>query len=167
MEPMTVYSLDGMPVEIPADSHAQDHGVLPLAIEAIGRIELAETPCFRLLAVDMERVIGTDNCVPTWNLPEGAEIYFARRGDRTGHTRMVRGVSPSPSSTLALVLGWEPGRHVLYTAFVGCPAPREPWDPNLSEDDAPESYHFWHEHALVDDGSTVLHIADGVPEDWR
>jgi hypothetical protein len=40
------------------------------------------------------------------------------------------------------------GSVILYTAFGGPSALREPWDPGLTEEERYESQRFWSEHAL-------------------
>ena len=158
---MIVHSADKIPVVIGEGSHVLDHNTLVLFEEALGQVRL-EGEAFFLRAVDMGRVIGTNACVRV----EGhdSRVYYARRGGRAGASRMVRGISPTPCTTLVLCLGWDPdaGHHVAYTAYVGEVAPREPWDPSLQEDPAglAESRKFWAAHALVDDGSTELEICE-------
>ncbi len=79
-------------------------------------------------------------------VPE-AEVSYVVRGDRPGAsrttdrpTRMVR--------TMTVIGGPHKGAVILYTAYGGPSAPREPFDPGLDEAGRAESQAFWAEHAL-------------------
>jgi hypothetical protein len=75
-------------------------------------------------------------------------VHYAKRGDRPGRSRVV---FRDPRLTrLITVIG---GPHdddpcVLYTAFGGPAAPREPFDPTLDDAGYAESMAFWRDHAL-------------------
>ncbi|NDD30170.1 MAG: hypothetical protein EB084_18085 [Proteobacteria bacterium] len=154
---MIIVSRDGYAVEVREDSHVRDHGVLALFTEAVASMALGGRSTVNE-AVEMGRVVGTRACVVT---PPGADVYFARRGERFGYTRMVRGIAPEPCSTLVVVLERDGEIYRAVTAYVGTPSPREPWDASLSGDAEAlaQSVAFWSGHALVDDGSTPLELA--------
>lgn len=79
------------------------------------------------------------------------DVVLAPRGARTWPSRLV-GMPPRPSRKVTVIAGpSDDGRAVvLYTAFGGPLAPREPGDPGLAGDPAAlaESRAFWAEHAL-------------------
>ncbi len=113
---------------------------------------------------------------------EGACVVRGLRGSRTTPSRLALGVSPAYTSELTVVVGPHDGGPVVYTAYWGEPAPREPGDPSLDDAGRAESEEFWAEHALVpeegeqvvinltphdvvvvrDDGSTVTIPTSGV-----
>lgn len=62
-----------------------------------------------------------------------AECVLEVRGGRAGPSRLCRR-PPRPCRIVTVVAGPDGGEPcVLYTAFGGPPAPREPWDSSLSE----------------------------------
>lgn len=80
-------------------------------------------------------------------VPE-SECHYERRGTRMGSSRMC---SRAPRATrLVTVIAGPDGSEpcVLYTAFGGPSAPREPFDPALKSFEVLESKVFWGEHAL-------------------
>lgn len=100
-----------------------------------------------VLEVDMGRVIGGSDCVPT---DDSDIISYHKRGNRKVESRMVHGREPIPVSTMTIVL-----RKLSYdefefkTIFIGKRAPREPWDPSIkSKAELMESIAFWSRHAL-------------------
>lgn len=84
-----------------------------------------------------------------WRLPSytGA-ISLAKRGTRAWDSRLID--LPSRPTRLVTVIAGpllnDPC--VLYTAFGGPAAPREPLDSDVPADKLPESTKFWLEHAL-------------------
>lgn len=76
-------------------------------------------------------------------------VFYEQRGDRAGKSRMID--LPAQKSRLLTVIGGpdDDGVCVLYTAFGGPAAPREPWDESLSDDERAESEAFWSVHALA------------------
>lgn len=81
-------------------------------------------------------------------VPE-SEVTYRRRGDRPGASRLCAR-PPRPTRLLTVIAGPE-GEDpcVLYTAFGGPAAPREPCDPGLADGELREaSRAFWAEHAL-------------------
>ena len=78
------------------------------------------------------------------------QVYYADRGEGRGKSRMVR--KPFRQTNLLTVIG---GPHedkscILYTAFGGPLAAKEPTDSSLSNDEMQESKSFWDVHALAD-----------------
>jgi hypothetical protein len=80
-------------------------------------------------------------------VPE-SEVTRAVRGDRPGPSRMCD--RPARMVRFMTVVGGpdEEGETILYTAYGGRVAPREPWDRGLNEEQRAESEQFWSEHAL-------------------
>lgn len=77
-----------------------------------------------------------------------SEATFVVRGDRKGASRMCSR-PPTMTRTLTVIAGpIGADRCVLYTAYGGPLAPREPWDPGLDATGAEASRVFWAEHAL-------------------
>jgi hypothetical protein len=81
-------------------------------------------------------------------IPEVAVIY-KRRGDRKGESRMI--AAPARQQSWVTVIGGpdDSGALILYTAYGGPLAPREPFD--VLDEPAEvreESETFWAEHAL-------------------
>lgn len=81
-------------------------------------------------------------------IPE-SECMRVVRGNRPGPSRLCLR-APRPTRTVTVIAGPAEGEPcVLYTAYGGPIAPREPWDDSLASDEAhAESLDFWHDHAL-------------------
>lgn len=80
-------------------------------------------------------------------VPE-AEVSYVTRGARKGPSRVVQRehLLTRQLTVIAGPEGDEPC--VLYTAYGGPAAPREPWDETLDDAGKLESELFWSEHAL-------------------
>ncbi len=78
-----------------------------------------------------------------------SEVVMKVRGERGGESRMVNRPMRLVN-WLTVIAGPHDGQNcVLYTAFGGLPAPREPWDSEeMDEDQFLESCEFWSKHAL-------------------
>lgn len=97
---------------------------------------LASLPCAMHGPIVGEKPVGED------------EAFYERRNGRKGLSRMCAR-RPSQSRKLTVIAG--PSGNdlcVLYTAYGGPLAPREPWDPSMSESERRESVAFWSKHAL-------------------
>jgi hypothetical protein len=81
------------------------------------------------------------------------EVFYRNRGGRAWPSRLTRSRPRPKTRILTVVMG--PDEHgnkcVLYTAYWGPQAPREPGDPSLTEEERKESKKFWSQHALVVD----------------
>lgn len=78
-----------------------------------------------------------------------SEVFYRARGGRPGESRLCS--RPARATRLLTVIAGPEGDDpcVLYTAFGGPAAPREPFDPSLvSDEDKEASRAFWAEHAL-------------------
>ena len=77
------------------------------------------------------------------------EVFYVERGDRKYASRLCRR-KPHQVNCITVIAGpYGDNPCVLYTAYGGPIAPREPDDPGLeSEADRAKSVEFWAEHAL-------------------
>jgi hypothetical protein len=81
---------------------------------------------------------------------EDFEVYRARRGDRAGESRMIA-APMRPTCLVTVIAGPHDGHDcVLYTAYAGPRAPREPWELEIGTEERAASEVFWAEHALAD-----------------
>jgi len=81
------------------------------------------------------------------------DVRYAVRGDRAGESRLVD-FSQRETRACTVIAGPNDGKPcVLYTAYGGQCAPREPFDPGLAEDEKGrgEAVAFWADHALAAD----------------
>lgn len=80
-------------------------------------------------------------------VPE-TEVFYATRGSRAGESRMCRR-APRETRRMTVIAGPHDGHScILFTAFGGEVAPREPWEPGLNDSAKAESVSFWAVHAL-------------------
>lgn len=104
-----------------------------------------------ILTVDLSPWVGKASCAlygPIMGDAPVTDAFMQRRGDRAGESRMVRAPLREVRQA-SIVVGPHKGRTVVYTAFGGPVAPREPWDPSLDDSGRAESEAFWAEHALA------------------
>lgn len=143
-----------------------DHGLTPAQIEHI-RTLFADRDAFFLETVELPTELGTIPCQlvgPATGAPKVAEenVSYAIRGTRKCASRILRDLelaAPTLVRTITIIAGpagLEDGLPaplpcVLYTAYAGPGAPREPGDPAISSwVELEASRAFWAEHALVD-----------------
>lgn len=76
------------------------------------------------------------------------EVTYEVRGTRAGPSRLCSR-APRTTQTITVIAGPN-AEHacVLYTAYGGPAALREPWDPSLTPEEKAQSVAFWQEHAL-------------------
>lgn len=76
------------------------------------------------------------------------KVFYVKRGNRTGNSRMIN--EPMRPTDFVTVIGGpnKEGICILYTAFGGPCAPREPFDSSLTDKDIMVSNLFWSNHAL-------------------
>lgn len=150
-------------IKVIPESHV-DHGI-PRAVLAWALGHLAET----LGADALGRVTVTTLEIPR-SLPRvpcalygpatgygpvpDSVAFYRRRGNRPGESRVIC-AAPHPDRRLTVVVGPvdDVAGLVLYTAYGGPQAPREPWDPSLDEAGRAEAEAFWSEHALAVEAS--------------
>jgi hypothetical protein len=79
-------------------------------------------------------------------VPESEVVYKIREGRRYP-SRMVDRPT-RPMRTVTVIGGKYKGKHILFTAYGGPYAPREPHDASLPKEQRAESEAFWSQHAL-------------------
>ncbi len=136
------------------DSHL-DHGLSDLHRAFITKLFEGRTAFFKETVTLPSDLTALDSALygPLVGDPPIAEsdVTYIVRGARAGKSRVVN--RPLRKTRLVSVIG---GPHndepcILYTAFGGPIAPREPFDPSLVEGspEHTESVAFWKEHALA------------------
>lgn len=76
-------------------------------------------------------------------------VFYAKRGSREYTSRLVN-AAPRLTSLVTVIAGPHDGKPcVLYTAFGGPKAPKEPNDPTLTDAERAESHAFWRDNALA------------------
>ncbi len=77
-----------------------------------------------------------------------SETTSVVRGGRKGPSRVCN--RPTRMVRTMTVIGGpdDSGEMILYTAYGGPSAPREPWDPALNEEQRAQTQQFWSKHAL-------------------
>lgn len=139
-------------MKIDAITHL-DHGLLPAHLAWIAE-RFGDREAFFLETVELPAELPPVACgLFGPSVGDAAigdeEVELVVRGGRSGPSRLV---TRAPRSTRTLtVIGGPSGDEpcVLYTAFGGPAAPREPWDPSLDEAGRVESAAFWAVHALA------------------
>lgn len=152
-----------------ADSHL-DHSLTEAQVAFVLSLDPSKhgdlSAPVRAFSVEMPEELGTLPCAlygpVTGDSPVAeADVHYAPRGDRKGDSRLMisprtsTGLSgtyehryttgPRPSRLVTVVAGPHDGHDwVLFTAYGGPLAPREPF-----EDDSVEAKVFWAEHALA------------------
>lgn len=134
------------------DSHL-DHG---LSREVVDYILAAfqERSSFFIETITLPEHLGDVPCAllgpATGTSVERARVRLERRGERTWESRVVD-APPARSRLVTIVAGPHDGSPcVLYTAYGGPQAPREPGDPAIRDDaERDASRAFWANHALA------------------
>jgi len=98
------------------------------------------------------------------------DVYYEVRNGRPGESRMIKRPFRK-TDDLTVIAGPGEGKEcVLYTAFGGPLAPKEPFDSSLDDNGKEESSAFWSVHALADGSSAEVEEAgsevDSVEEDF-
>lgn len=120
--------------------------------EAVGRITLPSDGSRLKVAVDLGRALGPQGCVEAPDIGLDRPGLFAQRHMRRGLSRVVQ-IDPErllSVSTLAVIAHPtdDPRAYRLVTAYVGAPAPAEPWA-GKDDDARMRLLDFWRTHALV------------------
>jgi hypothetical protein len=76
-----------------------------------------------------------------------AEVSYEIRGNRKGPSRLCKR-QPVSVRVMTVIGGPHEGECILYTAYGGPVAPREPWDETLDVQGREEATAFWTRHAL-------------------
>jgi hypothetical protein len=132
-------------MQITSDTHA-DHALTPDHL-AFVLARFGDRQAFFLETVDLPEEFASLPCSLHGPVPE-SEVTYITRGDRPGPSRMCD--RPARMVRTMTVIGGPDasGATILYTAYGGPAAPREPWDPGLDDAGREESRRFWSEHAL-------------------
>ena len=134
--------------------------ILPLVLSEI--VPLPDSAVFTH-SHDFEEVIGESIRVQT---DENDTIIYAQRPNRAGLTRFVKNRSLRPTSVFTVVLKRDAlvaaEQYILMTAYVGEPAPPEPWDKMATS----ESMLFWNSNALVWGSVPILPGTETVDCPW-
>jgi hypothetical protein len=140
-----------MALKIVADSHV-DHGITKEQMAHVVET-FSDKEEFFIANVILPEELGTVPC-GLYGPVEGdapvpeAEVEYVIRGKRNCASRVVN--MPTRPTRLLTVIGGPDGdeKCVLYTAFGGHLAPKEPGDLTLALDKVQESRDFWAQHAL-------------------
>ena len=137
-------------MDITSDSHL-DHALTPQHIDLI-RQRFGDRTEFFIETVELPADLPALPC----NLHGPAtgeaavtevEAFYAIRGSRKGPSRLCQR-PPVFVRTLTVIGGPHEGRCILFTAYGGPCAPREPWDETLDSTGRVQSVEFWSQHAL-------------------
>lgn len=135
-----------------AKKHMRQHAeALPYLAEALLRVDVGAEPLV-IACVDLGRVIGQCHLLET---TADDEVVYARRIGRAWPTRFVIGRETAPCSSLTAIIArnryaQQASSHIIISAWIGKPAPREPQDPSIvGTDELIASIDFWSKHALV------------------
>ena len=139
--------------KITSDSHL-DHALNGRQVDFVKEL-IANLEEFTIKTVELPDHLGTVPCglhgpIMGDDPVPGDEVRYEARNGRPGLSRLCdRG--ERPTRKLSLIVGPHNGDIILYTAFGGPVAPREPFDPAINQDKAAldESYAFWKDHALT------------------
>lgn len=142
--------LSGMKLEITSDSHT-DHGLTPAHLDWLTKaIEERNPPeGVSVLEFEIPPHLSPLETALVSDVPESL-VYYAIRGKRKCASRLVDRPLASTRICTAIVGPNVNIPFVLYTAYGGPAAPREPGDPDLvKEEDWKASKAFWSTHALA------------------
>lgn len=142
-----------MTITILSESHL-DHGLTAAQISYILQAYL-DRDGFFLETIELPEELGTVPCALRGPIrgepPVGpdAPVSFQKRGSRSYESRMVAWEA-TPSREVTIIAGPHGDYScVLYTAYGGPLAPKEPGDPSLKPEERERSERFWSEHALA------------------
>lgn len=150
-----------MPVVIHKDSHLDHNIPQPLLDRVLARFSGRTAGFFIETAkVDAWLPLGITGPLVGDDPVQEAEVYYCYRGGRPYPSRMLKlgshGGYCRPRHTytdlVTVIVGPHDGHDcVLWTAFAGPLAPREPGDPSMTDEiEIAAAKKFWSEHALVE-----------------
>jgi hypothetical protein len=140
-----------MTFKIVPDSHL-DHGLTAGQIEWL-KETFAARDSFFIESVELPEALGMVPCglhgpVMGDEPVSDAEVTLVKRGDREHPSRIVDRPT-RPTRTVTVIAGPHGDETcVLFTAFGGPLAPKEPGDTEHGSDERTESEDFWSQHAL-------------------
>ena len=140
-----------MTFKIVPESHL-DHGLTESQIEFI-KATFEDRDGFFIESVELPESLGTVPCglhgpaMGDEEVPE-SEVSYAKRGDREHPSRLCQRPM-RPTRTMTVIAGPHGDEScVLFTAFGGPLAPKEPNDTEHGSDERKQSEDFWSKHAL-------------------
>lgn len=135
------------------DSHT-DYGLTKDQVDFIVSL-FSERREFFIASLELPAELGTVPCglfgPDMGDAPvSDEEVTNENRGERAWTSRLVSR-EPRPTRTVTVIAGPHDGHEcVLFTAFGGPHAPREPGDPSIKDDaELRRSKQWWSEHALA------------------
>jgi hypothetical protein len=143
-------------VKVIRQSHV-DHGLSPEQLAWL-LDQVADRTSFFIETLTLPAHLGTVECGlvgPATGLPAvgDEDVVYVVRGNRKWTSRMLREPRAKPRTREVSVIAGPAEGHeglVLYTAYGGPVAPREPGDTTIPDwDGVRQSREFWAEHALV------------------
>jgi hypothetical protein len=138
-------------MKIVADSHL-DHGLSPAHVAWLVE-RFADRQAFFIETVELPAQLTSLTCglhgpaTGDEPVPE-AECHRAVRGERKGPSRLCTRETKTTRMVTVIAGPDGPEPCVLYTAYGGPSAPREPWDESLDDAGRAEAEAFWAQHAL-------------------
>lgn len=140
-----------MTFKIVPDSHL-DHGLTAAQIDFL-KVTYADRDEFFIDSVELPEALGTVPCglhgpaMGDEPVPE-SEVHYEKRGEREHPSRLCKRPT-RPTRTVTVIAGPHGEETcVLFTAFGGPLAPKEPGDTEHGSDERQESEDFWSKHAL-------------------
>ena len=135
--------------------HLKAHpGIIDLISEIASKVILPTDGSRLASQISLGRVVGQSSLINTKKIGLSEAAWFAVRKNRMKASRVVPDAGPADTDLVSIVANpVEKDSYELVTAWFGAMAPKEPWDPDLSNDPAAyeESINFWCSHALVHD----------------
>ena len=129
-------------------------GILGLIPEIAPRVTLPTDGSTLASQISLGRVVGQSSLINTKKIGLSEIAWFAVRKNRMKASRVIPGESPLDTDIVTIVANpVAENRYELVTAWFGEFAPKEPWDPDLTDDPSAyeDSINFWCSHALVHD----------------
>jgi len=139
--------------------HLEAHpGILDLIPEIASKIALPTDGCRLVSQISLGRVVGQSSLINTKKIGLFETAWFAVRKNRMKASRVVPDAGPADTDLASFIANpVEKNSYELVTAWFGEFAPKEPWDPDLTDDPSAyeESINFWCSHALVHDPAVM------------
>ncbi|SVC52670.1 uncharacterized protein METZ01_LOCUS305524 [marine metagenome] len=135
--------------------HLEAHpGILDLIPEIASKVSLPTDGSRLACQTSLGRAVGQSSLINTKKIGLSEMAWFAVRKNRMKASRVVPDAGPVDTDLVSIVANpVEKDSYELVTAWFGAMAPKEPWDPDLTDDPSAyeESINFWCRHALVHD----------------
>lgn len=130
-----------------------DHNITAAQLDYLLH-RFADRTAFFIETVELPPELGTVPCAlygPTMgDAPVDEDrVFYKARGERAYASRLLDAPT-RPTNKITVIAGPHDGHDcIIYTAFGGPLAPKEPDDPTLNESDKPDSRSFWSTHSLA------------------